>query len=335
MVTTTSCLLGLRSRVLSQNIGWGKRMLKIRVYVSAIIILIGAMGCSRSPSTALRVGYIPVTHGLQLYEAQSGGIFRDNSLSVEMVPFSGGPSVLQALASGDIDVGFSNVVSTIRARSEGLPFIIITGGPVEDSLHVDHSILVRSDGAIRKPTDLIGKTIAINARQNIDHLMLVSYLELHNIREQDVEIREVPFPRMLSVLASKQVDAIASAEPFITIGTSGGTVRVLSQHYLEVADTTFVASYVTTENKYQSHREMIDSFVESIESASVVVMSDPDRARILLSEYTQLQDSVSTRVSTPRFVGSPDMVSLRRTISLMVRHGMLDSPELIEGLSQQ
>jgi NitT/TauT family transport system substrate-binding protein len=161
--------------------------------------------CDRSEQTPppadspakLRVGYIPVTHCLPLYCALHEGYFTDRNLEVELVSLPGGAKILEALAAKDIDVGFSNVVSLILARSEGLPFVSFTGGPVEDASHRDHALLVRSDSPIQSVSELRGKTLAINSRRNIDHLMILLLLQEHGLTEKDVTIVEVPFPRML------------------------------------------------------------------------------------------------------------------------------------------
>ncbi|MBD0368510.1 MAG: ABC transporter substrate-binding protein, partial [Flavisolibacter sp.] len=86
--------------------------------------------------------------------------------------------------------------------------VAITGGPVEDTGHIENGIFVRANSGIQKPADLAGKKVAVNVRKNIIELITLEYLERQNINLNTVEIIEIPFPKMLEGLVKGDVDRL-------------------------------------------------------------------------------------------------------------------------------
>ena len=272
----------------------------------------------------LRVGFIPVTHCLPLYVAADRGYFVNEGLDVEMTPLAGGARILEALAAGAIDVGFSNVVSPMLGRAQGFPFVAFTGGPVEDPEHRDHALLVSLDSELQSIADLSGKVVAINTRRNIDHLMLLLLLESHGLEENAITLVEVPFPRMLAALQSGSVDVIAAAEPFIEIGLATSEVRILSWNYTDVRDETFVAAYVTTDETIASREPHLVAFARAISAATDDIRTDPSGVRRILADHTALTPAIATEVRLPRFDAELPLANVTDTYRLARRLGLLN-----------
>lgn len=300
----------------------------------ALVLLIGASaGCRRDDRhsddganavTKLRVGYIPVTHCLPLYVAIEQGYFAKERIEVELIPLAGGATILEALAAREVDIGFSNVVSPILARSQGLPFVAFTGGPVEDSEHKDHAIMVRADSAIDNVAALRGMKIAINTRRAIDHLMILLLLRKNGLSENDVTLVEVPFPRMLGALSSNAVDAIATAEPFITLGIQAETARVLVWNYVEVRPETYVSTYVANENFLRDKADVVERFKRALAAGTEKVRNDPQLSREVLTQFTSLTPDVASKVGLPRFEPELDRANLLETLQELRATGILE-----------
>jgi NitT/TauT family transport system substrate-binding protein len=274
--------------------------------------------------TEVRVGYIPVTHCIPLYVAIENGFFEKENLSISLRKMPGGATILEALVADELDIGFSNVVSLILAKSQGLPLWAFTGGPVEEPQNKDHAILVRENSKIDSITDLRGKKIALNTRRNIDHLMLWALLQKKGIPGGEVDFVEVPFPRMLPVLESDSVSAAASAEPFITVAERKGGFRILSWNYLEVRPKTFVSTYVTTEKFLSSHADAVGAFHRAIGQATRLMSVEPRVAREALAKYTSLDSDIANTVRLPHFEQDFDTENIEETISLMKTAGFLN-----------
>ena len=295
------------------------------VFSIIIVVFVVFVSCTKKDiKTKIRVGYIPVTHCIPLYIAQEDGLFAKAGLDVELVPLPGGPKILEALSSGDIQFGFSNVASVILARSQGRPILAITGGPLETINNRDHAIMVSLNSPIMLATDLKGKKIAINSRRNIDHLMIILYLEKLGLSESDVELIEVPFPRMEATVAAGTVDAVATAEPFITMGIQHKVLRVLDWNYVAVRKKTFVSTYAVNEHYQNKNNAVVAKFVQVIGQASEIANTDAKRARNSLLSFTKITQEVANDVSLPYFLPDIDIDNVGETETLLQQTGLLD-----------
>lgn len=274
----------------------------------------------------MRVGYIPITHCLPLYVAMDRGAFTRRGLEPELVPLQGGPKVLEALAAGDLFVGFSNVASIVIGRSKGVPFVPISGGSLETPEHADHAILVAPQSPIRAAGDLRGHRIAINSRRNIDHLMVLLYLRQAGLAESDVTLIEVPFPRMEAALVAGAVDAIASVEPYVTGPTSRKVARIVDWNYVAVRPRTFVATFNVMERTLNEDPEGVAAFREALAEATAIIRADPDGMRPLLAEYTSIPPDVAKIVGMPEFLPQLDVPNIEQTEALLLEVGLLDRP---------
>lgn len=236
----------------------------------------------------VRIGVLPIADSAQAFVALDNGLFEKHGLRVELVKLQGGAPILEALGAGTIDFGFSNLVSLILAREAGLPFFAIAGGPVEDPQHAEHAILVPKDSDVRTINDLRAKTVAINTRRNIDELMVTKLLQKHGMSKGDVKFIEVPFPRMLGVLQTGTVDAVATIEPYVSIGLEQSKVRILIYNYIDVQPRTQISTYVTTEKTITNKPDVVTGFQAAIKEATDIARSNPDAVRAAIARHTQL-----------------------------------------------
>jgi NitT/TauT family transport system substrate-binding protein len=297
--------------------------------LSIVAVRFSGHDAAQKPATTdkpeiVKVGYIPVTHCLPLYVGVEEGFFAKENLQVQLLPLAGGSKILEALAAGEIDIGFSNVVSPMLARSQGLPFVVFGGGAVEDERHRDHAIMVRKDDPAASVKDLKGRTIALNTRRAIDHLMLLLLFEKYGLSEKDVNVVELPFPRMLPALSSKAADAIANAEPFVTLGLDSGDAKILDWNYTDVRPVTYVATYVTHENFVRQRRNVLTRFERALSAATKSLGTDAASARKILARYTKLEDAVAAKVRLPRFEPTLDRENIAETMRLARKFGILE-----------
>ena len=112
------------------------------------------MGCTKEKDK-IKVGYIPIAECAQLYVAQEMGFFEKEGLEVEMLSLAGGAQILNALNSGSVDIGFSNVVSLVLHRAQGSKFFSIFGATYETKEHQNHAIFINPS----MDTTIVGESI--------------------------------------------------------------------------------------------------------------------------------------------------------------------------------
>src|SRR4029450_6782540 len=137
----------------------------------------------RSFLTQLTVGFagLPLVRGLSwaqvkgkpgsskivdnpaLFVRVEKGFFKTEGLELETVPMAGGAVIVQGVTSGDLQFGWTNVISLYQAHAEGFDFKLIAGGATNvRGSNETHAIVVGKDSPIKSAKDLEGKTVAVN-----------------------------------------------------------------------------------------------------------------------------------------------------------------------------
>ncbi|MFA5098909.1 MAG: ABC transporter substrate-binding protein [Candidatus Paceibacterota bacterium] len=210
---------------------------KILVGIITAIILAGAGGyflltkeiTKTKQVGKIRIGYIEIIDCLQLLVAKNEGFFEKQGLKIELISMPSGETIIPEVESGNLDIGFSNIVSIITMHQKGLDYKFIAPGAFRDSSNsaTIHKLLVAVNSNIKKPEDLEGKIVAVNSFNNIADLALKAWVEKNNLNYNKIKVVEVPYSQMESDLKNKTIDAGILNEPYITLSLSNGTARVL------------------------------------------------------------------------------------------------------------
>jgi len=162
--------------------------MRVRPWLAASLLLLGA--CSREANPVdqqgrqiLRVGYMPnLTHAPALLGI-GGGVFAERlgpGVVIEGKAFNAGPSVIEAVFSGDLDVAYIGPNPAINGyvRSKGTTLRIVAG------CTMGGAALVVQDG-ITSAADLAGKRVAIPAIANTQDVSLRTWLRVNGLRALD------------------------------------------------------------------------------------------------------------------------------------------------------
>lgn len=293
----------------------------ISIAASAAIALLP--GCSKPRKIHLRLGYAPIADAAQIYVGIENGYFSEQSLEIELEQLASGANILEGVGVGSIELGLSSYVPLVLASASGLQLQAISGGPVEDKDHPEHAILVRNLSPINSIADLVGKTVALNGRRNIDHLIFQELLERYTVPEDKVKIVEIPFPRMETVLEVGEVDAACAIEPFVTRAVAHGKMRILIHNFLALYDRIPIACYVARTSWINNNINVVKSFLTSFRVATDFCLSHPDKTRRIIGKYTNLSEDEVGKVSLPTFAVETNATELQDLINLMLKRGWI------------
>src|SRR5262249_26191505 len=74
---------------------------------------------------SLQVGIIPVSNLTPLDTAIKLGYLQEEGLNVETTAATAGPALMAALPAGSLQVAYSNYISAILGRNQGVDFLIV------------------------------------------------------------------------------------------------------------------------------------------------------------------------------------------------------------------
>lgn len=274
----------------------------------------------------LRVGYIRIVNCSAIFIAHDRGYFREEGIEVELIPLIGGEKIMTALREGKVEIGFSNVASTIFGFDDGAKFVSIVGGAAQDSSCPVHGIFVRADGAIQTVADLANTKVAVNTNRAIDEVMVPPLVEKYGADPSGIRFVPIPFPEMFAALDRGDVDAVVQIEPFVTIGNADPDLRRIAYNYIELQPVTEISSLVAMQPWVEQHPEAVKAFRQAIIKAAEFANIHDREARNILGRYVSLEPKILDTVVLPRFIaGSLNEMLLDETILRMRQAGWLKS----------
>jgi NitT/TauT family transport system substrate-binding protein len=284
-------------------------------------------GAGGLEKTDLRVGILTIGDLLPFWAAQERGFFRDEGLKVEQVEMAGGAAIQPAVASGDLDLGWSNVVSVVLAKGEDLAFQFIGGGAFLGPGHYENqAILVQQGSPIRDAGQLEGKTIGLNTLNNINHLAILAYLEQNGVDPNSVKFLELGTPDTVEALAAGRVDAVAANEPFVTIGLQNGSAEVLVSNPFEpFGREPFLAGFMSTPQWLDEHPKTAAAFTRAFGKGINWVQGNPREANRLLVRITGIEPAIATEMTPSLLKPQIAAADIEPWIAAANEHGMTDA----------
>jgi NitT/TauT family transport system substrate-binding protein len=265
---------------------------------------------SDSETITVSVGVLPVIDVVPLYLGIQRGIFRKGGLNVTLRNFQSGSEVIPATIAGQIQFGFSNVVSLLAARDRGVPLISVAGGSTStgDPLRDINAVLVRHDSPLRSARDLVGKKVAVNSWNNIGDTTVKTAVRKDGGDDWKIHFVRIPFPEMPAQLASGVVDAVWEGEPFLSaIIQSGG--RILFNNLTETYPKVQVAQYFTTEQVRQGNPRVVTAFANGIQEAMAYASTHLADVQKTLVTYTKITPASASKLVFPTWSSALDAQS--------------------------
>lgn len=277
--------------------------------------------------TEISVGVIPIVDVAPIYLGVQEGIFEEHGLDVELTLAQGGAAIIPAIQSGDFDFGFSNITSLVIAKSQGLPLQLVAPGPqtTGEAGNDFSSLLVPEDSDVESIEDLEGKRVAVNTLNNINDTVLKEGMRQAGGDRDAMDLVEVAFPDMGGQMESGNVDAIMAVEPFATLAKNAGAREIYSP-YAEPIEDLMIAGYFTNTEKIESDPELVDSFIAAMKESQQFAEDNPEAAKEILSEYTQIEPEVVEQLNMPRFPQEINRESTARIIELSEETGLISDP---------
>lgn len=167
----------------------------------------------------VRVSIVPIFAVAAHFAAEKQGYFAEAGIAVTTQPVQGGAVGIPGLASGSFDVLYANSISCLTALERGIDLrFIAEGAPIPEQPPDPGALIIRKGENLKTGKDFEGKVLGVNAKYDIQWLVMQTWAKKTGADLNKVAYREVPLPSMLDALRSKQVDGALVLDPFMTMG---------------------------------------------------------------------------------------------------------------------
>lgn len=294
-----------------------------RVLVPLLLVL--GLGLALAPPAAqaqkpdkIKITCIPIAESLPLWTAIHKKFLDAERIELELTKMGGGAVIFPALTSGSIDLGCGNLISFVFAKDKGFPFqIVVPGSFFNTKPPYGNAIMVRADGEIKTPQDLIGKRLGINTFGGLAEFYVRHALTKAGVDPNKVQLTEVPFPQMPPLLLNKQVDGAYTPEPFLTLLQDGGKAKILLSPDAE-GEGGAVGIIVADEKWIAAHRDLVTRFVRAYRKGIAYTNEHQKEARTeILPKFTALTPEMATKIAISTFKPQITQRELQLAVNLV------------------
>lgn len=261
----------------------------------------GDKGGAGAEEITLHVGYFPnITHTQALVMKADKSLEESlaDKAKVEWVSFNAGPAEVEALFAGDIDLGYIGPVPAINANVKSKGDVRIIAGATQAG-----AILVKRQGAeISSVGDLDGKKVAVPQFGNTQHLCLLNLLSENGLKPLSdggtVDVVAVANADVANMMDQGNIDAAFVPEPWGATLLDKGAKMVLSENQVYLDGNYSVAVVVVREEFRKEHPDIVKTFLEQHENATLYINENPKEAREKVNEeiyratQKKLEDSI-------------------------------------------
>ena len=259
-------------------------------FATLITIVVAARLAAQGAPVVIRAGHFPNLTHAQGVIGQATGWF-DKALApearVEWKIFNAGPSAIEALFAGAIDLTYIGPNPAINGyvRSRGEALRIVTGATSGGA-----ALVVRADSGIQKPEDFRGKKIASPQLGNTQDVALRGWLNAHGLklreRGGDVQVIPIANPDQLTLFIKREIDGTWAPEPWASRLIHEANGRLFLDERDLWPNGQFVTTHLIVSTRFlKEHRDLVKKWIRAhVELTEWINGNLPEAKRVLNQE---------------------------------------------------
>ena len=269
---------------------------RIRPALSALALsLLLALPASQTRAeTTLEMAYMPIVPCSQLFVMEGMGWTKEAGLNLKLTRFSSGPAIVQAIASGKMDMMCFGIGPAMVTRGKGIKLKVVAAGIVEQIAVIAQGELVKyfqkynGAKALRQFAKDKGRKpkIASFPKGSVPDTVTRHWLlEMLKMDLDEVELIGMGASRVQQALLSRSVDAAGILEPILTIVESKLKDAKVVARANEMMPNQPGSTIAVREEALAKHRQAIVKFVELHIRATELLLKQPEVAAPHVKEF--------------------------------------------------
>jgi NitT/TauT family transport system substrate-binding protein len=333
----------------------GANLMKRRIFLACAGVLATAMivspqALAQKATVTARVGVIPIIGTAPLFVAQNEGWLKQGGLDLTVTTFESGPNMIQALASGTIDIYVAGVAPLAVARSKGIDVRVVAATATAENVFVASPKLAKyftsgtsHAAAFKNYRAAEGKParLATQPAGSVPNTTLQYWLwEQAKADKADVEVVPMGIDATQQAILAGAVEGATIREPAVTIvqgRNPGNKLVALGDEMFPGQPGTVVA---VSGAFLEKNPDAVQSLVSGLVKAADLLAKTPDRAvpplEAALGKGIVDSETIRKALASPatKFQIDPRTIveSSRLMQAYQVKLGSLDKELPFEGL---
>ncbi len=256
---------------------------------------LGSLGCAiaapqavwgASVAIPLRVGAMLLDTAGQAYYAADAGFFADGGFDAKVTVMNNGASILAAVLSGNLDIGFASPASLVQARERGIPVRFIAPGAIYTGPQPNTALMVQRDAPVHAARDLNGKIIAVAGLKDITQFQTMAWLDRNGADLPSVQFIEIPYAEMAPALQQGRISAACLVEPHLTAAKA--TCRMLANLNTVFGRRYMLTGWFATESWIAANADALARFRTVMQRSGRWANGHQQESGAILIRYTKL-----------------------------------------------
>lgn len=241
-------------------------------FAAAAVVALAVSGCAGSDSAAdptsvasdaerervsLNVGYIDTSiNGVGVVAAANNlDLWEAYGIDVNLVPFTNGPTQIQAMQAGQIDVGY------IGGGAAWLPATGQATVIAPSEISLGDVVLARPGTGVEEPDDLKGQKVGV-PEGGSGEMILALALSSAGLTLDDIEKVVLDPPSVVSAYVGGQIDVAAIFSPLSVQIMESVPDTITVAKNADFPDTAFLGSWVASNDAVTEKADAVQRFLE-------------------------------------------------------------------------
>ena len=274
--------------------------MKAKVVIVLILLVLSLPTWTWAQEAVIRVGAFPnITHAQAMIGKANGAFDKAmGPVKVEWKMFNAGPSAIEALFAGAIDMTYIGPNPAINGyvRSNGEALRIIAGATSGGA-----ALVVRNDSGIQKAEDFHGKRVASPQMGNTQDVALRAWIIAHGMKTTDkggdVQVIPIANPDQLTLFLKKELDGAWAPEPWASRLIREANGRLFLDERDLWPNGQFITAHLIVNTKFlQAHPDLVKKWLRAhVELTEWINGHLPEAKQIL---NAQIQKDTGKALST-------------------------------------
>ena len=305
-----------------------------RRHALALVGASAAAPMALAQGTKIVFGYTAVTDFASVFVAREEGFFSRRGLDVEpkFVPINS--TIPAAVQAGSLQIGGPTPSVFLQSVDGGLDHVVLAGGGQTSKTITGFGLVARAGSGIRSAADCVGKKIGVPGLGAFLHVTFRAWLKQAGVDYNQVSFIEAAFPQHGDLLRGGSLDAVVTADPFMSRITDSGAGYVASYYstFLPEGQPTIV--YVARRDWVAANAAAAKAFREAIVEAAAYIVKPANDARLraTIGKYIKLPPQVLAKVQISPPAPIINDKQLAYWVALMKDQGMLKGNPAVASL---
>lgn len=265
--------------------------------LAALPLAAGLPARAQAP-TKIVFGYTAVTDFASVFVAAEEGYFKKRGLDVELKFIPINSTIPAAIQSDSLQIGGPTPSVFLQAVDGGLDHVVVAGGGVTSKSITGFGLVARAGSGIKTAQDTVGKKIGVPGLGAFLHVTFRAWLKSQGVDYRKVNFVEAAFPQHGDLLRGGSVDAVVSADPFMSRITESGVGYVASYYSTFLPEGQPTIIHTARRDWVEKNAAAAKAFREALQEAAAF-MANPknnDKVRAAIGKYIKLPPEVIAKV---------------------------------------